>query len=87
MDMLKFIKHLWKQYIKEQRILKAQEDLDNMIVDMKTMTSKQIEDKWKNPVRHFTLLKWELHKAKNDIYQCKKCKKHYKLGFSCKCEG
>ena len=84
--MIKFIRHLWKQYRKEQKIHKAQEDLDNMIVDMKTMTSKQMEDKWKNPTAVFARLQWEIHKAKNDILQCKKCRKHYKEGFSCKCE-
>ena len=85
--MIKFIKHLWKQYRKEHKIYKSQKDIDDMIKEMKTMTSKQMEDKWKNPSRQFALLQWELVKAKNDILQCKKCRKHYKEGFSCKCEG
>ena len=77
---------MWKQYRKEQNIHKAQEDIDNMINEMKTMTSKQMEDKWKNPSATFARLQWELHKAKHDILQCKKCRRHYKEGFSCKCD-
>ena len=84
--MIKFIKYIWKKYRKEQIITKAQKDINNMIIEMKTMTSKQMEDKWKNPSAVFTRLQWELMKAKNDIIQCKKCRKHYKEGFGCKCE-
>ena len=84
--MIRFIKHLWKQYRKELNVHTAQCNLDNMITEMKTMTSKEMEDKWKNPSATFARLQWELSKAKNDIIQCKKCRKHYKEGFSCKCE-
>ena len=78
---------MWEDYKRQQRILKAQNNMDSMIKEMKTMTSKQMEDKWKNPSATFARLKWEIHMAKNDIYQCKKCNRHYKEGFSCKCDG
>jgi hypothetical protein len=83
---MKFLKYVWKQYKRDTRIRKAQAETDVMIKQMKTMTGKEMEAKWGNPSAVFARLQWKLHCAKNDIFQCKKCNKWYKDGYSCKCQ-
>ena len=57
-----------------------------MVNRMKSMTSKEMEDMWGNPSAVFARLQWKKHCIKNDLKQCKKCRRYYKEGYSCKCE-
>ena len=84
--MIKFLLSLWKKYKKEIALEKADKDINNMITEMKTMTSKDMEDKWKNPSAVFARLQWAKICIKNDLKKCKKCRRYYKEGFSCKCK-
>ena len=75
--MIDFIKHLYKEYRKQQRVKIATDNFMNMISEMKGMKGKEVREKWGNPVRHFTLLKWEIHKAKHNMKDCKIHGYHY----------
>ena len=81
--MWKFLKYEWDNFKRQQKLDKSKKEMNDMIIEMKTMTSKEMEDKWVNPVKHFTDLKWNIYCAKNDIIKCKKCNKWHKIGVEC----
>ena len=81
--MWKFLMYEWNNFKRQQKIDKSKKEMEDMINNMKTMTGKQMEDKWGNPVKHFTDLKWNIYCAKNDIENCKKCSKWHKIGVEC----
>ena len=78
--MIKFLKYLWKNYRKEQKILALVQKSEDMIGDLKNLTRKDFIIRYGAPQRAFTLIKWELHKVRNNIVDCELCKRYHQEG-------
>ena len=82
--MIKFFRHLWKEYKKVQKIEKIRKEFDDFNRLSRIMSSKEMEENWGNPVKVWTDLKWKLHCAKNGIIKCDICNKFHREDYKCK---
>jgi len=65
--MFKFLKFMWEQYKKQEKLKKIDEKINTMVKDMKSMSNKEFVKKYGKPSKVFAELQWERIKVKKGI--------------------